>query len=248
EPTNLNSEEYAIQFYQPDEDGDTDLHNSIILNGEISMQLISIAPTYEWLNFQNRLSQTPLHLAVLTNQPEIVRRLIVGGAQIDIRDHKGNTPLHIAAQKGYQNIAKLLLTPVFHNEINVNSYEIPYQKIPQDLEIRNYDGLSCLHLAALGNHYDSMRLLLENRAPINIADGKSGRTILHYAAEQGNEDLLHFILSSPNTDINKKTYGGLTAIALANGRGYNEAVRILYRNGADTTGLDENQDDSDEEM
>ncbi|XP_050412673.1 NF-kappa-B inhibitor alpha [Patella vulgata] len=242
-------EAYVFQLYEPDEDGDNQVHNSIIQRKPaVAVQVISLAASYDWLNQTNKLSQTPLHLAVITNQPDIVRRLMVAGAQVDVRDSKGNTPLHIACTKGFTEITRILLKPVNHTEIHVNKYEIPYQKIPQDLESRNYDGLSCMHLSALGNHLDNMSLLLQNRANINIADGKSGRTVLHYAAECGNEQLLKFILREPSTRIDEKTYAGLTAIALAKGRGYLDAVEVLFVHGADTAGLDEDSDDSDNEM
>ncbi|KAK6177575.1 hypothetical protein SNE40_015649 [Patella caerulea] len=242
-------EAYVFQLYEPDEDGDNQVHNSIIQRKPIvAVQVISLAASYDWLNQTNKLSQTPLHLAVITNQPDIVRRLMVAGAQVDVRDSKGNTPLHIACTKGFTEITRILLKPVNHTEIHVNRYEIPYQKIPQDLESRNYDGLSCMHLSALGNHLDNMTILLQNRANINIADGKSGRTVLHYAAECGNEQLLKFILREPSTRIDEKTYAGLTAIALAKGRGYLDAVEVLFVHGADTAGLDEDSEDSDNEM
>ena len=44
--------------------------------------------------------QTALHLAVLTDQPQIVRFLILCGATADIRDRNGFTPLHLACSRG----------------------------------------------------------------------------------------------------------------------------------------------------
>lgn len=44
--------------------------------------------------------QTPLHLAVITDQPEIAEHLLKAGCDLEIRDFRGNTPLHIACQQG----------------------------------------------------------------------------------------------------------------------------------------------------
>lgn len=44
--------------------------------------------------------QTPLHLAVITDQAEIAEHLLKAGCDLDVRDFRGNTPLHIACQQG----------------------------------------------------------------------------------------------------------------------------------------------------
>lgn len=56
------------------------------------------------------MSQTPLHLAVLTEQPLVVKKLLMLGAKVDIGDRHGNTPLHLASIKGYMYCAQELLT------------------------------------------------------------------------------------------------------------------------------------------
>lgn len=106
----------------------------------IALQLINLAPNHEWLNLVNTLLQTPLHLAVITRQEKIVRRLMAAGASVDVRDLHGNTPLHIATREGYQEIVNHLLKPVCYEETLENKYEIPYQRVPQDLEAKNYEG------------------------------------------------------------------------------------------------------------
>lgn len=120
------------------------LHTAIIqIFVDFALYCISLAPNPNFLNIKNNFQQTPLHLAAITKQPQIARKLITSGAQIDARDHKGNSPLHIAAKEGHADVAKVLLEPIKHSETVDNAYEIPYQAIPQNLEARNYDG-KCL--------------------------------------------------------------------------------------------------------
>lgn len=45
-------------------------------------------------------SQTPLHLAVITNQPDVCYSLIVSGCDVTVVDNNGDTPLHIACRHG----------------------------------------------------------------------------------------------------------------------------------------------------
>lgn len=51
--------------------------------------------TFPLLSFQ-----TALHLAVITEQPHLVERLLKAGADPRLADNSGNTALHIACKKG----------------------------------------------------------------------------------------------------------------------------------------------------
>lgn len=52
---------------------------------------------------------TPLHLAVLNNNPKIVSILIEFGCDVNLRNQDGYTALHVATRGGYQEIAKMLV-------------------------------------------------------------------------------------------------------------------------------------------
>uniref|UniRef100_A0A0B7AW47 Uncharacterized protein n=1 Tax=Arion vulgaris TaxID=1028688 RepID=A0A0B7AW47_9EUPU len=247
------SPEQILDIFRGDEDGDNHLHLSIIHGiAEVTMQIIGLAPDWDWLNQTNNLLQTPLHIAVITRQLLVVRRLMCAGASVDVRDQMGNTPLHNACRLGYEDVVRTLLRPIEYKETLQNKYNIPYQRLPQDLESRNYEGLTCLHLAAIGGHIGVFDLLLEAGANINVAEGKSGRTILHFAVDWGNLDMITFLLSRQDTDINARTYAGLTPILLAYGRRNLDVVDELYSRGAlcETLSLSEESDDdiSDEKM
>lgn len=238
---------YVEEVFTQDDDGDTGLHTAIInYLWQFAIYLISLVKNPELLNIKNSCQQTPIHLAVLTKQPLLVRKLMAAGAQVDVPDRNGNTPLHLAAREGHTLITKALLEPITQEEQDEVEYEIPYVKIPQNLEARNYDGQVSLHLAAEGDHQDILEVLLSKRAEINQRDGKSGRTILHYAAESGNLSLLQFLLQYPSLDINASTYGGQTPIMLAKGRGHNSIIQMLKEARAQYDSSDESVED--EEM
>jgi ankyrin repeat protein len=112
----------------------------IHLLSEVSLKIIALSPSYEFVNIPNNLHQTPLHLAVATRQLLLARRLMVAGASLEAPDHCGNTPLHVACREGLADMVQFLLTPVQKQETHANSYTIPMQCVPQDLSIRNYDG------------------------------------------------------------------------------------------------------------
>lgn len=58
--------------------------------------IIRLTPDARLLDVRNDDGQTALHAAVLTRQPHLVRQLRAAGARTAIRDHAGNTALHLA--------------------------------------------------------------------------------------------------------------------------------------------------------
>jgi len=94
----------------PDEDGDTPLHLAIIHeNFTLTQYLIQlIVGVHMNLDIANNMRQTPLHLAVITRQPHMVQALVAAGASVNFPDRKGNTSLHLAAQRRDVRILQLL--------------------------------------------------------------------------------------------------------------------------------------------
>ena len=215
-----------------DSDGDNLLMISIILlNTHISCMLIDLAPSYVKLNSVNKLFQTALHIAALTGNYTVARRLLCAGAIVDKRDFLLNTALHIAIRKGYIKVVKQLLTPVTYLEAKRNQYEIPYQKIPQNLEIFNANGETCLHIAARKKNRTLIELLIDNEADVNVRELKSGKTILHYFAESDNVEMVKYVISKSSIDVNITTYCGITAAELAHSKGHFAIAYLLLTTG-----------------
>ncbi|KAL4230518.1 hypothetical protein ACF0H5_010900 [Mactra antiquata] len=230
--TKINSPEVEVA-YRKDKDGDTLLHLAIIhVQTVLSFNLIDLAPSPKFISMKNYMLQSPLHLAVLLNLPRVVRRLIVAGAEIDSRNKQGNTPLHLACRDGHIEIVRHLLEPVRYQEIKQNKYEIPYQKIPQDLFTRSYEGLTVLHLAAMNKHLDIVELLTEKEINLNLQEGKAGRTILHWACNQGDIKLVRLLLRHRSCNINARAYDGSTPFDLARDGGHDLVCMTLAAAGA----------------
>ena len=221
---------------QKDSDGDNLLFIAIILlQTHLAQLLVSFAPSYEALYMVNKLRQTALHLAALTGNYIVARRLLVAGAMVDERDRHLNTPLHIAVEKGFIKVAKTLLTPVTYLETKQNWYEIPFQKIPQNLELYNVDGMTCLHIAGHKTDKSMIDLLLTNEADINAKELKSGKTLLHFFAENDNINMVKYLISKPRLNLDVTTYCGLTAADVAYSRGRFAVAYLLLSSGANET-------------
>ena len=67
-------------------------------------------------NTRDYTGRTPLHLAVISSTPEIVRRLVDAGARLVARIADGRTALHLAAERGDTEIVKILMDKSIDNE------------------------------------------------------------------------------------------------------------------------------------
>ncbi|XP_070152183.1 NF-kappa-B inhibitor cactus-like [Polyergus mexicanus] len=237
------------QFYSKDGDGDTQLHIAIMQGYvEAALILISLAPHPRLLNIMNDHLQSPLHLAVLTQQPLIVRRLVLAGADLSLRNFCGNTALHLACANGDLACAKALTDSLYPMERNKLT---PGQKIPalpQNLEQINYNGEMCLHVAVANGHVNLVRLLLRLGADLEAKECLAGRTALHLAVERKSWPIITFLLKECEPCLNTKTYSGLTAYQLAL---YTDRLlaREMLQHGAKPEPLpDSDSESSDEEL
>ncbi|XP_074511025.1 B-cell lymphoma 3 protein homolog [Sebastes fasciatus] len=204
-----------------DEDGDTALHIAVV-QGELAI-VCKLIQLLLWarrsLDIYNNLRQTPLHLAVITQQANMVETLLRDGADPAALDRNGQTALHLCCEYDQRDCLSVVL---------------PCPLSSTCLEIRNYEGLSPLHLAVLRGHKDLARMLLDAGADINAMDIKSGQSPLMHAVESNNADMVHFLIES-GCDVNSQSYSGNTALHGACGRGQVETVRLLLKSGADSS-------------
>lgn len=203
-----------------DEDGDTALHIAVV-QGEVAI-VCKLIQLLLWarrgLDVYNNLRQTPLHLAVITRQANMVEALLREGADPAALDRNGQTALHLCCEYDQRDCLSVILSR---------------SSSSMCLEIRNYEGLSPLHLAVLRGHKDLARMLLDAGADINAMDIKSGQSPLMHAVESNNVDMVHFLIES-GCDVNSQSYSGNTALHSACGRGQVDTVRLLLKSGADS--------------
>ncbi|XP_023646915.2 nuclear factor NF-kappa-B p105 subunit isoform X1 [Paramormyrops kingsleyae] len=205
-----------------DENGDTGLHLGVIHSRTWAVrslaQVISALPGEDVINMRNDLYQTPLHLAVITQQEEAVEALLEAGADASLTDHHGNMALHLAAQQGDGKILGLLLR-------HPDSAKLVDQP--------NTAGLCAIHLAVLANSLASLRHLLESEASADTQELSSGRSALHLTAELDNVSLAGCLLLEGNAHVDLCTYNGSTPLHIAAGRGSVKLTALLMAAGAD---------------
>lgn len=152
---------------------------------------------------------------------EITQLLIRAGADLNIEDPQGRTPLIAAVEAGNIKALKLLLEA----GANVNA--------------RTKKGLTAVLI--LGNSYkpECMQMLIKAGADLNAQD-RQGRTALMQLAEVGNTGAVKELVAG-GADLNMRDNNGQTALMLAIDRyPYPETIRELLAAGADIEIADNN--------
>ncbi|WP_243517973.1 MULTISPECIES: ankyrin repeat domain-containing protein [unclassified Candidatus Cardinium] len=118
------------------------------------------------------------------------------GLDVNTSDpHTGNTPLHIAACKGYTDIIDLLV-----------------EKSNTILNAQNNSGDTPLHLAVIRGDKDIVASLVEKPNIDVNAQNRSGNTPLHLAVFRGNEGIVSLLVEKPNIDVNAQNRSGNTPL------------------------------------
>src|SRR6476660_3853807 len=119
-----------------------------------------------------------LHMAVRAGDLAEVRQALAAGADVNVRDTLGGTPLLDAAWSGNLEITNLLLA----NGADVNARHTEA-------------GSTALEYAVLTSRPEIVRALLAARARVDIRY-KDGETVLHTAAAKGNREILASLIGA----------------------------------------------------
>ena len=159
----------------------------------------------------------PLVAALAGEHFQMADLLRRNGADLHVRGYSGRYPLHAAAFSGNFEVVRILI-----------EYD------PSDINARDEDGWTPLHLTLEGRHFkggSALRFMLEHGADINARD-QVGRTPLHWASSYGALEVVRLLVEH-GADVEAKGNDGKTASQEAAQRKHDKVVEILRVHGTE---------------
>ncbi len=159
-----------------------------------------------------------LLIAAIEGYDSELDRLISKGANINVVNAEGATPLFFAVARDHLSTVRKIL-----------SYK-------PDLDLRTSYGETPLHIAVLNRNIEIAEALIRAGADIDVTDD-NGAAPLHYASLYGNfyaADLLLYY----RAELDLKTEDGTTPLMAAIWGGFAEIADLLVQNGANMEARD----------
>ena len=244
---------------QPDEKGRTALYHAACMANQLGIVKRLIARgadiTLGWED------DTPLPGAVYLGHYDVAKVLIDSGADVNIQEHEGTTPLHIAIntyELGVKDIVEYLLTHGARVDIRDDAGDTALDAaIARERLLHDRSDIAALllaripnktiHQAAYASDWERIELLLSGGADIDEPD-KEGCTALCYAAWANQLHVARRLIAE-GADVNSTNKDGLAIlhylasyqakledyhpIRCEQPQEYREMVRFLLANGAD---------------
>ncbi|EYU38731.1 hypothetical protein MIMGU_mgv1a024414mg [Erythranthe guttata] len=171
----------------------------------------------------------PIHLAAGNGHIEVLRHLLLKGANVNAATKDGNfTALHLA------QMVKLLLHRGANKDIRNKAGKTAYDLAAENGHAKLFDALrlgDSLCVAARKGELRMIVRLLDNGALINGRD-QNGWTGLHRAAFKGRADVARALIEK-GIDVNAKDECGYTALHCAVESGQVDVIELLVKKGAD---------------
>jgi ankyrin repeat protein len=187
-----------------------------------------------------------LHRAVHTGNVDMVKFLVSRGADVNVKDNYGQTPVQIAAQlddvqiiihlvsHGAEiNIKNSIGKTPLHDAVAHDQFQIVNYLVSQDAEInaKDINGRTPLHDAVFDNYTEISAYLVSKGAGFNLKDS-DGKAALHYAVINENLDIIKSLVSG-GANVNIRDKFNRIPLHYAADKGNLEIAKYLIVNGSD---------------
>jgi len=131
--------------------------------------------------------------------------------------------IHIAAYNGNSGVVRQLC----------QEYGVDANCSSETLGEKPKKGITALEWAARKGHTEVVKVLIDNKAEVNVSRPTDGVTPLYISAQEGHTEVVKLLLDN-NADVNANpTYNGPTPLCIAARSGHTEVEKLLLDNNSD---------------
>lgn len=174
------------------------------------------------INTPRSNGQTVLFDIIFYNHLELIKMFLNSGADANMVDIDGNTPLSLLIDEG------LKITRPRDRELFLERL-VFLLKFRVNVNAVDKDGRTVYHKAVIADDVEVIEKLLSKRADLNIKD-KQGRTALHHTQWKGNYKIARLLIAA-GADMDTPDYGGFTVLNYAAILGHTNLVIALIASG-----------------
>ncbi|XP_014230777.1 serine/threonine-protein phosphatase 6 regulatory ankyrin repeat subunit B-like [Trichogramma pretiosum] len=214
-----------INITDEDFTDDTPLHHAVdTYDLELVQQLVSMGA---WLDAENKKMETPIHRAgkhyLIRHEPELCKYLLglhLEAASSNLQDRNGFSYFHVASACGDND--------------SINTYLDCNVDVNQKIRSGKRKGYTPLHFAVMYNRLDTVRLLLDNGASVELPNAVDNSTPLHMAFECQNKKITEELISRLDKNCSNLTNKrGISHFFIACTTNNTEIVQHFINDGAE---------------
>lgn len=174
------------------------------------------------INQRRQDGKTLIFDLVNENNLELIKHIVNAGADLNIEDNEGNTPLSYMIDNG------LKITSQKQKELFLERL-VFLLKFRIEINTVDKDGRTIFHKAVMSDDVEVVEKLLTKKTNLDIRD-KQGRTALHHTQWKGNYKIARLLIAA-GADINAADYAGFTILNYAAILGHARLVVVLIASG-----------------
>ncbi|HEA64703.1 MAG TPA: ankyrin repeat domain-containing protein, partial [Candidatus Aminicenantes bacterium] len=161
----------------------------------------------------------PIPRAISGSHTQVIQALLASGADVNVKDINGFTPLIGAAATGKMEIVDVLLK---HGaDPNARSYDV---RAP----VYGRGKVSALILASISGFADIVQILMDHGANVNAVDDR-GDSAIYYSAWHGHTSTVKALLRAQDIDVNSGKFVPLLgAIGIGKDKPYGPCATAVY--------------------